>query len=670
MSYATAMRRAASVVRAAASSKGRNMFAWFERLIDPYQAYDDSRPPPDKLGAFFVENLRPARGLLAASLALSFIVAVSDALLVYFAGDLVDRLTSSTPETFWRDHGDAVLMMVGVLCVLRPVAAGVDRLLMGQGFFPNMGALVRWRTHRHMLRQSVGFFSDDFAGRIANKQIQIAPSFGDVVFQLLDAIWYSLIFVIGVMFVFGDLDGRLLIPLGIWFVLYLSAAFYFVPRIGAAGKEVAEARSRLAGRIVDSYTNIQTVKLFAHAQREERYAREAIDDMRWHLQQMTRLHTLLTFALLAVNTVLIVGVIGYAVVLWADMAITVGAIAAAAALVFRLQGMTEWIMWTLSMLFENIGVVQEGVETVSQPLRLTDKPSAPSLTVERAAVRFDAVSHQYGRGAQFSGAGVGVDSVTLDIAPGEKVGLVGRSGAGKSTLVNLLLRFFDPENGRVLIDGTDIAAVRQESLRAAVGMVTQDTSLLHRSIQDNIAYGWPLAETASPEAVRAAVVDAAKRVSAHEFIERLRDSDGREGYDAFVGERGVKLSGGQRQRIALARVVLKDAPILILDEATSALDSEVEAAILQALDDLMRGKTVIAIAHRLSTIAKMDRIVVLDRGRIVEQGRHEDLMAAAGLYAGLWARQSGGFIAAASPLGKSDPALGSPTERRPTPEDA
>ncbi len=613
------------------------MFSFFERLIDPFQSYDDSRPPPASVGAFFRDFLRPAGKVVTLAAVISLLLAILDVVLVSFAGDIVDMLAGASPSTLWDDHGTVLLAMAALLAVVRPLLIVMERLLMGQAFFPNMGALLRWRTHRHMLRQSVGFFNDDFAGRIANKQIQLAPAFNDVVFQVMDALWYALVYVFAAAVVFGDLDPRLLIPLGLWFGLYCLTAWWFIPRIGKVGKEVAEARSRLAGRIVDSYTNIQTVKLFAHAEREEAYARDAMTDMRNWFKTQTRLFTGLEMALTVVNTVLIGGTLGFGIWLWSEEAITIGTVAAASALVLRLQGMTEWIMWTLSMLFQNLGVVAEGVETVSQPLRLTDAKEAQPLALTGGAIQFENVTHHYGR--DVTG---GVESVDLEIRAGEKVGLIGRSGAGKSTLVNLLLRFFDPENGRILIDGQDIRHTTQSSVRQSIGMVTQDTSLLHRSILDNILYG---AADGDPTANLDAAIAAAKRVSAHDFIGDLEDSEGRQGNSAYVGERGVKLSGGQRQRIALARIVLKDAPILVLDEATSALDSEVEAAILESMDDLMAGKTVIAIAHRLSTIARMDRIVVLDEGRVIEQGSHEALLASGGLYADLWKRQSGGFLA-------------------------
>jgi ATP-binding cassette subfamily B multidrug efflux pump len=610
------------------------MFRFFENLIDPYQPYDEEAEFPDRLVGFYLRFLRPARWIIATSMLLSLIFALTEAGLARFAGKLVDMLTNTAPEKVWSEHGTTFLWMAAVVFLLRPVVRVLEAFVSGQGFYAQMGALIRWRTHRKMLRQSLSFFTDDFAGRIANKQIQLAPALNDSVHQITSEVWYALIFLLGATAILAETDARLLVPLGLWFAGFLGTAWWFIPRITRLGKDVAEARSTLAGRIVDSYSNIQTVKLFAHAEREEDYARRALEDFRWAFAGQLRLFTWLTMALTVLSTVLIGGVVGYAVWLWTAGAISIGPIAAAAALVMRLNGMVDWIMWTLATLFQNIGTVQEGMETMSQPLRLKDREGAEALKLTRGEVRFEHVTHFYGRGG-----GGGVKEIDLNISGGERVGLVGPSGSGKSTLVNLVLRFFDPDVGRVLIDGQDLAMGQQESVRAQIAMVTQDTALLHRAIRDNILYG-------RPEATDAEVWEAARKVRADEFIPALVDQLGRTGMDAHVGERGVRLSGGQRQRVALARAVLKDAPILILDEATSALDSEVEAAIQDSLEELMKGKTVIAIAHRLSTIQRMDRIVVLGDGRIVEQGSHAELLTRGGLYARLWARQSGGFIAA------------------------
>ena len=609
------------------------MFRYFETLIDPYQPYDDTDEFPNRLIPFYLRFLRPARGVLLATMALGLIFAVCEALMLRFAGQLVDILSAATPETLWSEHKGTLLMMIGIVLIFRPFVRIAEALVSSQAFYAPMGALIRWRTHRKMLRQSLGFFTDDFAGRIANKQIQLAPALNDSVHQMAQEIWYALVYLIGAAVVLAEVDARLVLPLALWFAGFLVVAVGFVPVITRRSKDVAEARSVLAGRIVDSYTNIQTVKLFAHAEREEDYAREAMEDFRWTFARQTRLYTWLTIALAALSVVLIGGVVGYAVWLWGAGAISVGAVAAAAALVTRLNGMVDWIMWSLTTLFQNIGTVQEGMETMSQPLRLKDAPDAKPLALSRGEVRFAGVTHRYGRGG-----GGGVEAIELTVRGGERVGLVGPSGAGKSTLVNLALRFFDPEQGQVLIDGQDLAQCEQESVRARIAMVTQDTSLLHRSIRDNILYG-------RPEAGEDEVWEAARKVRADEFIPDLANQLGRRGMDAHVGERGVRLSGGQRQRVALARAILKDSPILIMDEATSALDSEIEAAIQDSLEELMRGKTVIAIAHRLSTIQRMDRIVVLDQGRIVEQGSHQALLDQGGLYARLWARQSGGFLA-------------------------
>ena len=607
------------------------IFRFFETLLDPYRPYDQWRAFPDRLVQFYLHMLYPARWLIGASMLLGLAIAATEVLIIRYASDLVDILASAEPERLWADYRVELITMIAVALLLRPIAIMADALLMQQGFYAPVATMTRWRTHRKMLRQSVGFFGDDFAGRLANKQLQLAPALNDSVYLITNALWYALAFIIGGAAIMAEIDMRLLIPFGIWFATYVAIAIWFVPRITAAGKRMAEARSVLAGRIVDSYTNIQTVKLFAHAEAEEGYARAALDDFRAEFAAMNRLHTWLELAMTALSTVLIGGVIGYAVWLWTDSAVSVGAVAAAIALVVRLLGLVEWIMWNLSSLFQNIGTVQEGMETVSQPLRLSDKPNAGTLDLSAGTLTFDRVTHHYGR------KGGGVEAIDLEIRGGERVGLVGRSGAGKSTLVNLALRFFDPDAGRVMIDGQSLTDVTQESVRAQIAMVTQDTALLHRSIADNIRYG-------RPDASDEALWEAARRVRADQFIPDLVDREGRSGMEAHVGERGVRLSGGQRQRIALARAVLKDAPILILDEATSALDSEVEAEILDAMYQFMYGRTVIAIAHRLSTIQQMDRIVVLDQGRIIEQGPHDALLAERGLYARFWDRQSGGMI--------------------------
>ena len=607
------------------------MFRFFENLIDPYQDYDERTEFPDRLIPFYFAMLWPARRLIAISMVLGFIIAVVEILIIRFGSQLIDLLSVSEPGQFWDQHGSTVVFMAIVVLMIRPVSYILDALVMSQGFYAPMATLVRWRTHRKLLRQSVSFFSDDFAGRLANKQVQLAPALNDSVYLVTNALWYALTFVVGGAVIMAEVDVRLLLPLALWFATYVLIAAWFVPRVTRAGKELAEARSVLSGRVVDSYTNIQTVKLFAHADAEEGYARAAMEDFKAAFMRMNRIHTQLEMMMSALSTFLIGGLIGYAIWLWSIGAVSVGVVAAAVALVVRMLGLVECIMFNLQSLFQNIGTVQEGMETVSQPLRLKDRQDAKALSLDKGTIRFEALTHRYGKETG------GVVDVDLEIAGGERVGLVGRSGAGKSTLVNLALRFHDPDHGRVLIDEQDLAECTQDSVRAQIAMVTQDTALLHRSIAENIRYGRP---SASDEELWSA----AAKVSADQFIPDLVDHDGRRGMDAHVGERGVRLSGGQRQRIALARAVLKDAPVLILDEATSALDSEVEAEIQSALYQFMEGKTVIAIAHRLSTIQRMDRIVVLDEGRSVEQGTHDALLSKKGLYARFWDRQSGGMI--------------------------
>jgi ATP-binding cassette subfamily B multidrug efflux pump len=530
--------------------------------------------------------------------------------------------------------------MAFVAVVARPLVSTVHDLIKNQIISAPVTNRVRWLTHRYVLRQSLGFFQNDFAGRVANKIMQGAPALRDSVVQLIDAIWYAAVQWLGAAVIFATADWRLLAPLLLWLAAYLVALWIFVPLIKERSTQAAEARSMLVGRIVDSYTNILTVKLFAHAEREDAYARSGLQEQMGKWQASLRVQTAMELVLYALNGVLIAGASGVAIWLWSQEMVSIGAIAVVTGLVLRIVAMSGWILWVVAGIFENMGVVQEGMETISRPTLVMDQPDGKALVVDAGEIRFEHISFHYGRqsGAGTVRPGGVIYDLSLRIAPGEKVGLVGRSGAGKSTLVNLLLRFYDLEAGRILIDGQDISAVTQDSLRAQIGMVTQDTSLLHRSVRDNILYG-------RPDAAEAAVVAAARKAQADDFIERLEDMKGRGGYLAHVGERGVKLSGGQRQRIAIARVLLKNAPILVLDEATSALDSEVEAAIQEQLYNLMAGKTVIAIAHRLSTIAAMDRLVVMDEGRIVEEGRHTELLQRGGLYAGLWARQSGGFLA-------------------------
>ena len=515
--------------------------------------------------------------------------------------------------------------------MLRPVIAVIDVALLHNTILPNFGTMIRWRAHRHVLRQPVGWFESDFAGRIANRIMQTPPAAGDAVFQTFDAVAFAVVTFIGAAIMLAGADARLMLPLLVWFVLYAALVRWTLRRAGPASKASSDARSAVTGRVVDAYANIHSVKLFAHHDKEVDYAKEAIEHARSTFMSEMRIVTKMDLALSLLNAALIVSVTGWAIVLWYNGQASVGTVAATTALVLRLNSMTYWIMWATTSLVQALGVVAEGMETIAQPIALVDRPGAPPLAFGAGRIELRNVAHHYGRGFG------GLQDVSLVVAPGEKIGLIGRSGAGKSTLVKLMLRFYDTEGGQILIDGQDIAGVTQESLRRQIGMVQQDSSLLHRSVRDNILYG-------RPEASEAEMIAAARRAEAHDFILTLEDPEGRQGYDAHVGERGVKLSGGQRQRVALARVILKDAPILILDEATSALDSEVEAAIQDTLYGVMKGKTVIAIAHRLSTIAAMDRIIVLEDGRIEEQGSHAELLARNGLYARFWARQSGGFI--------------------------
>ncbi|WP_439507923.1 ABC transporter ATP-binding protein [Yoonia sp.] len=606
------------------------MFRFFEELVDPYTPYQETDTPPKRLFPFLRAYAEPFRAVFWVTGALSVIVAAVEIWLISYLGRLIDILQSGTPSEVWADSGTELILVALFILTLRPAVHVLQVMLLNNTILPNFGTLVRWRAHRHVLRQSVGWFEDDFAGRIANRIMQTPPAAGEVVFQLFDAITFAIAYIIGAIILLGDADMRLILPLLVWLIPYLFLLAWVVRRIGPASEASSNARSVVTGRVVDSYTNIHSVKMFAHHDSEIAYAKDAIENARRTFQHEMRLYTLMDVVLMVLNGVLIVGVVGWAIWLWGGGTATLGVVAVATSLTLRLNAMSGWIMWAISNFFRELGVVAEGMQTIAQPVTLLDRTSN-ELQVTGGVVTISDLSHHYGR------AKGGLDRINLQIAPGEKVGLVGQSGAGKSTLVKLLLRFYDIEQGSIAIDGQDIANVTQDSLRRAIGMVQQDSSLLHRSVRENILYG-------NPDATEDQMIAAAQQAEAHDFILGLEDSEGNRGYAARVGERGVKLSGGQRQRIALARVMLKDAPILLLDEATSALDSEVEAAIQQTLYGMMAGKTVIAIAHRLSTIAQMDRIIVMDQGRIIEDGTHDALLAQGGQYARFWARQSGGFL--------------------------
>jgi ATP-binding cassette subfamily B multidrug efflux pump len=602
----------------------------FERIIAPLVDAPVTRPP-DTLLAFYRHFLEPVKWTIAAVLVVSLITAVTEMGLFVFLGWIVDQASSTPPENFFRDHAWALLGMSLVVLFLRPLNALMSRSLMQLGLIPALTFSVRWQSYRYVLRQSLAFFQNDFAGRVAQKVLQTGPSLRETVAGSIEGLWTLLIYVGGTLWLFAAIDLWLIAPIALWSIAYGIVVFIMVPPVRARSSAVSEANSGVSGRVVDGYSNIQSVKLFAHAEREDAFAFEGF---RRHLDAYANLAGTvanLTVTLTIINSVLIFSVGGLALWLWSAGAITVGAIALAVSLVIRLNQMSGWILRTITGLFESVGAVQNGMQMISQPYAVVDAPGARPLAVTEGEIRFENVSFHYGR------EGGVIDNLSLVVKPGERVGLVGRSGAGKSTLVSLLLRFYDLEAGRIVIDGQDIANVTQESLRANIGVVTQDTSLLHRSIRDNIRYGRP--EASEPE-----IVAAAKRAEADGFIVGLHDFNDRTGYDAHVGERGVKLSGGQRQRVAIARLILKDAPILVLDEATSALDSEVEAIIQEQLYSLMEGRTVLAIAHRLSTIAVLDRLVIMDEGRIVETGTHQELLARGGLYAKLWRRQSGGFL--------------------------
>ena len=611
------------------------MFHFFERSLKP-TAVPESAEPPAGLVAFYWHFARQAKPLFIGLFAVGFAVALIEVMIPVFIGKVVTLVTASKPEELLATAWPWLLGMAGVLLVLRPLASTSQHLLMNQAIAANVSNRIRWQNHWHVSRQSWAFFQNDFAGRIATRVMQTGPAIRESLVSLLTAVWFILIYGTSSLILLASADRWLALPVLLWFAGYMIMLRIFVPRMRDKSKVMSETRSMLTGRIVDTYTNIVTVKLFARAKDEDGYVREAIDQHTGRFHESLRLNTLFALTLTLLNSMLVTSTGAFAIVLWRYGYVGVGTVAMALPMTMQIISASGWVAWQITDIFENIGVVQEGMLTIARPHTLVDRPDARALTVTRGEIRFENIRFGYGRESGL------IDGLTLDVRPGEKIGLVGRSGAGKSTLVNLLLRFFDLEGGRILIDGQEISDVSQESLRAHISMVTQDTSLLHRSIRDNIRYGYP-------DASEAAIVAAAEMAHAHEFIVELEDWKGRRGYDAHVGERGVKLSGGQRQRVAIARVILKNAPILVLDEATSALDSEVEAAIQSSLSTLMRGRTVIAIAHRLSTIAQMDRLIVLDRGRIVEQGSHDELLRHNGHYASLWRRQSGGFIDVAAP---------------------
>ncbi len=607
------------------------MLTWFERIIKP-TAPPPPGEPPDGLVAFYWHFIRQSRALVLALFGVGMLTALVDSVIPVFIGRVVSLVSRYDAVELWAQAHWQLLGMAAVMLIGRPVAMLLRNLVTNQAIIPGMTNRVRWQSHWHVVRQSWTFFQNDFAGRIANRVMQVGPALRESVVGTTNAVWYIIVYGGSAMLLLGRADPLLAIPIAAWFVCYVVLLRHFVPRARNRSRRVSEVRSGLTGRVVDSYTNILTVKLFARARDEDAHVQSSMDEHTVAYRSQLRLITSFILALHSLNACMVVGTGALSVWLWMRGTVSVGTVAMALPLAWQLSNISGWVSDNVTSIFENVGVVQDAMRSIAVPQQQPDAPGARPLIVSKGAIRFERLGFGYG-----TDRGV-LHGVDLDIRPGERIGLVGQSGAGKSTLVNLLLGFYSTEFGRITIDGQDIARVTQESLRGQIGMVTQDTSLLHRSIRDNIRYG-------RPDAPDVEVEDAARRAHADGFIATLQDWNDRRGYEAHVGERGVKLSGGQRQRIAIARVILKDAPILVLDEATSALDSEVESAIQEQLDGLMEGRTVIAIAHRLSTLSRMDRVVVLDQGRIVEQGTHPALLAAGGVYARLWQRQSGGFRA-------------------------
>ena len=607
----------------------KKIFSWFESRIDPYP--EAAPKTPEKgLWRFIWSNIEGVRKWIAVLAVFTVGVGIMEALMFQFMGKVVDWLGTYTPQTLFVEKGHALISMMAMVAFFAvwTFFASNVRLQTLQGVFPMR---LRWNFHRLMLGQSLGFYQDEFAGRVSAKVMQTALALRDVVMTVADMVVYVLVYFITSGVILSSFDAWLILPFICWMIGFAMIMRFLIPKLGKTASRQADARSLMTGRITDAYSNIATVKLFSHGAREAAYAKQSMEEFMVTVHAQMRLATLLHTCSFIVNSSLTVGTTALGIWLWYHGQVGVGAVATATAMALRVNGLSQYIMWESARLFENIGTVNDGMATLSKPHTILDKPQALPLKVTRGEIKFDHVDFSYEAGKPL------LNGFNLNIKPGEKVGLIGRSGAGKSTIVNLLLRFYEPQSGTISIDGQNVDSVTQESLRAQIGLVTQDTSLLHRSVRDNIIYG-------RPDATEAEMISAAERAEAIGFIPNLSDAKGRRGYDAHVGERGVKLSGGQRQRIAIARVMLKDAPILLLDEATSALDSEVEAAIQESLDKMMEGKTVIAIAHRLSTIAAMDRLIVLDKGRIIEEGSHTELLEKQGLYAKLWAHQSGGFL--------------------------
>jgi ATP-binding cassette subfamily B multidrug efflux pump len=619
------------------------VFRVFERLVAPTDLPSDSPPPsldsPRAMLRFYWHFVRQTPGLIVALFITGFMVALLDTTIPVFIGRVIALVSSKTPVTLFPDAGPQLLGMAAVLLVARPIALLAQYLVTNQALTPGLTNLIRWQSHWHVVRQSWTFFQNDFAGRIANRVMQTGPSLRDSVVQTVNALWYIIVYGSSAIVLLARADWRIAIPIIVWFACYTALLRLVVPQMRDRSQRMSEVRSNLTGRVVDSYTNILTVKLFARARDEDAFLRESVDDHTAAFHHQQRLITQWSFSLTLLNAAMMVGTATLAILAWKAGRVPISTLATALPLAWQISNMSGWVAQSITGIFENVGVVQDGMRSIAIPRQMPDPASAVPLVLRAGAVRFEHVSFDYGRVRSEGERGGVLRDFSLAIESGERLGLIGRSGAGKSTLVNLLLHFHDPLTGRILIDGQDIADITQESLRSQIGMVTQDTSLLHRSIRDNLRYG-------RPQATEDEIIDAARRAHALEFIEQLEDWQGRRGFEAHVGERGVKLSGGQRQRIAIARVILKNAPILVLDEATSALDSEVESAIQEQLDQLMEGRTVIAIAHRLSTIARMDRLAIIEAGHIVEQGTHTALLAQKGVYAALWERQSGGFLSA------------------------